>query len=96
MGASGMNPKQASQVCSFSDYYEPLMEFMETVPATEKVILVGHSLGGGPTSVAMERFPHKILVAVFVTANVLSQTLNQADIFSEVIFCRYFNKIIIF
>ncbi|XP_026446879.1 salicylic acid-binding protein 2-like [Papaver somniferum] len=55
MAASGINPKQVNDLHSFSDYVQPLMEFMEySVPSSisikqeEKVILVGHSLGGVP------------------------------------------------
>ncbi|XP_028797809.1 salicylic acid-binding protein 2-like isoform X2 [Neltuma alba] len=83
LGASGINPKQVNQIRSISDYYEPLMVFMESVPAKEKVILVGHSLGGVSTSVAMEKFPHKISVAVFATAYVLSQNLSYPAVLSE-------------
>ncbi|KAI9100769.1 hypothetical protein K1719_024131 [Acacia pycnantha] len=90
LAASGLNPKQVNQIRSNSDYYEPLMALMESVPATEKVILVGHSLGGVSTSVAMEKFPHKISVAVFATAYVLSQSLSYTAILSEVILICYF------
>ncbi|KAL6227287.1 hypothetical protein ACLB2K_001246 [Fragaria x ananassa] len=68
LGASGIDSKQVDEVPSLWDYVKPLMEFMATIPHDEKVILVGHSYGGLPISLAMERFPHKILVAVFVTA----------------------------
>ncbi|CAL5400140.1 unnamed protein product [Camellia sinensis] len=34
----------------------------------EKVVLVGHSYGGLGISLAMERFPEKISVGVFITA----------------------------
>ncbi|KAK4269857.1 hypothetical protein QN277_022960 [Acacia crassicarpa] len=84
LAASGLNPKQVNEIRSISDYYEPLMALMESVPATEKVMLVGHSLGGVSTSVAMEKFPHKISVAVFATAYVLSQSLSYSAILSEI------------
>ncbi|KAK4269859.1 hypothetical protein QN277_022961 [Acacia crassicarpa] len=84
LAASGLNPKQVNQIRSISDYYEPLMALMESVSATEKVILVGHSLGGISTSVAMEKFPHKISVAVFATAGVLSESLPYPAILSEI------------
>uniref|UniRef100_A0A5B7BYB1 Putative methylesterase 10-like isoform X1 n=1 Tax=Davidia involucrata TaxID=16924 RepID=A0A5B7BYB1_DAVIN len=45
------------------------MELMASLPCDdEKVILVGHSYGGLPISMAMEAFPEKISGAVFVTA----------------------------
>ncbi|KAF2295147.1 hypothetical protein GH714_031697 [Hevea brasiliensis] len=68
LGASGINPKQLNELKSFSDYVYPLMEFIASLPLDERVILVGHSYGGLGLSLAMENFPEKILVAVFVTA----------------------------
>ena len=41
---------------------------MVALPSHERVILVSHSLGGMAISQAMEYFPSKISVAVFVTA----------------------------
>ncbi|KAL3530800.1 hypothetical protein ACH5RR_010122 [Cinchona calisaya] len=69
LAASGINTtKQANEVHCISEYAQPLMEFMEGLPEDERVILVGHSLGGISTTMAMERFPRKIAVAVFVSA----------------------------
>ncbi|KAL3526728.1 hypothetical protein ACH5RR_011384 [Cinchona calisaya] len=68
MAASGVHPKRLEEISSYSDYAEPLMTFMEDLPADDKVILVGHSMGGITISLAMVRFPQKIDVAVFVTA----------------------------
>ena len=50
---------------------------MESLPADERVVLVGHSLGGLAISQAMEKFPEKVSVAVFVTASMPGPTLNQ-------------------
>ncbi|XP_058743347.1 methyl jasmonate esterase 1-like [Vicia villosa] len=83
LAASGINPIQVQQIRQISQYYEPLITFMESLPPNEKVILVGHSLGGVSTSVAMEKFPHKISVAVFVTSYVLSQNLTYLAILQE-------------
>nr|XP_023926575.1 polyneuridine-aldehyde esterase-like isoform X1 [Quercus suber]XP_023926576.1 polyneuridine-aldehyde esterase-like isoform X1 [Quercus suber] len=68
LAASGIHPTQAHELRSLSDYLEPLMEFMASLPAEERVILVGHSFGGSCISVAMEKFPEKISVAVYATA----------------------------
>ncbi|MCL7046144.1 hypothetical protein MKW94_027089 [Papaver nudicaule] len=83
---------QVSDLQSFSDYVRPLIEFMEySVPSCksikqeEKVILVGHSLGGLVISKAIEMFPEKISVAVFLTGlmpNML-QEIKFNDIFKE-------------
>ncbi|MCE5166255.1 hypothetical protein HAX54_016503, partial [Datura stramonium] len=83
LGASGINPKQVLEVPHLSDYFSPLMEFMTSLPADEKVILVGHSLGGFAISKAMEIFPEKISVAVFVTALMPGPTLNATTIFTD-------------
>ncbi|KAL9327693.1 hypothetical protein ACSQ67_002696 [Phaseolus vulgaris] len=66
MAASGIHPKQAEELNSISEYFEPLMEFVESLAAEERVILVGHSLGGIGMCLAMEKFPKKIAAAVFV------------------------------
>lgn len=68
LGASGINSKQLHEITSVWDYVQPLMEFMASISHEERVILVGHSYGGLPISLAMESFPQKVLAAVFVTA----------------------------
>ncbi|KAJ9177199.1 hypothetical protein P3X46_012438 [Hevea brasiliensis] len=68
MAASGVHPKQVHELHSFLDYFEPLMEFMESLPPEERVVLVGHSMGGIGVSVAIEKFPEKISAGVFVAA----------------------------
>ncbi|CAN1228517.1 Methyl jasmonate esterase 1 [Linum grandiflorum] len=71
LAASGIDRKQVSDVGSISEYHEPLMEFMESVK--EQVVLVGHSMGGlGISVAAMERFPDKVCVGVFVSATMPS------------------------
>ncbi|XP_061358005.1 methyl jasmonate esterase 1-like [Gastrolobium bilobum] len=83
LAASGVNPKQVQEISSISKYYEPLMTLMDSLPPKEKVILVGHSLGGISMSLAMERFPEKISVAVFVTAYVISANLTYPALLQE-------------
>lgn len=84
LAASGVNEMQVQDVHSFSVYLEPLIDFMATLPEEEKVVLVGHSMGGVGLSVAMERFPQKIAVAVFATAYMLSPDLDLVTISNEV------------
>ncbi|XLU34386.1 hypothetical protein S245_070452 [Arachis hypogaea] len=82
LAASGVNQKQALELNSISEYFEPLTEFMTlSVNEGERVVLVGHSLGGLAISHAMEHFPHKISVAVFVTAFMPGPTLNVSAMY---------------
>ncbi|KAL1333071.1 hypothetical protein HN51_061825 [Arachis hypogaea] len=68
LAASGTNLKKIEDVDTFSQYSEPLLEVMESLPPNEKVVLVGHSLGGLNIALAMEKFPTKVAVGVFLTA----------------------------
>ncbi|XP_042487807.1 putative inactive methylesterase 20 [Macadamia integrifolia] len=52
---------------TFLNYSKPLFDVMKCVDH-HKVILVAHSFGGLSISLAMEKFPKKVSVAVFVTA----------------------------
>ncbi|EEF40036.1 methyl jasmonate esterase 1 [Ricinus communis] len=90
LAASGVHPKQVNDLYSFSDYYEPLMEFMMSLPPEERVILVGHSLGGLSLSVAMERFPEKVSAGVFATAFMPGPELSYFTLKEE--FDRQFNS----
>ncbi|CAN4112276.1 unnamed protein product [Withania somnifera] len=60
------------------------MEFMASLPADQKVVLVGHSLGGLAISKAMESFPEKISVAVFLAALMPGPTLNATTLYTKV------------
>ncbi|KAJ4827277.1 hypothetical protein Tsubulata_031185 [Turnera subulata] len=82
MAASGLNKKSMENVRTFCEYSEPLLEFMASLEENEKVILVGHSLGGLNLALAMDKFPHKVSVAVFVTA-FLPDTIHQPSYFLE-------------
>lgn len=90
MAASGIHPKQVHELNSITDYYEPLMEFLRSLPQEERVILVGHSLGGICISMAMEFFPNKIAAAVFVTAFMPSPQLSFVTLFQEVYLWLFF------
>ncbi|CAA7033195.1 unnamed protein product [Microthlaspi erraticum] len=70
LAASGinMNPSSITEVLSCDQYTEPLLKFLSSLPREEKVVLVSHSTGGLSVAIAMDTFPHKISVAVFVTA----------------------------
>ncbi|KAF7848962.1 hypothetical protein BT93_L1389 [Corymbia citriodora subsp. variegata] len=83
MAASGGHPKQPRELNSIVEYVEPLFEFFEGLPRGEKVILVGHSVGGIVISMAMERFPERIAVAVFVSAFMYGPELSVTSVIAE-------------
>ncbi|KAI4386708.1 hypothetical protein MLD38_004617 [Melastoma candidum] len=68
LAGSGTSTKTIYDVRSFTEYNEPLMQRMAVLEADEKVILVGHSLGGLSLALAVDRFPEKVYVAVFLAA----------------------------
>lgn len=74
MAASGIDRRDVEEVRTLSEYSKPLLEMMNGVVVGggggEKVILVGHSLGGLSVALAMETHPDKIAAAVFLTAYV--------------------------
>ncbi|KAF3772576.1 Methylesterase 2 [Nymphaea thermarum] len=82
--ASGIDPATPDQVSSFADYNQPLVELLESLPAHEGVVLVGHSFGGLSIAYAAERFPTKVAVAVFVTAAMPNPTLPPSMLLHNV------------
>ncbi|KAG5050987.1 hypothetical protein JHK85_003503 [Glycine max] len=93
LAASGINMKRIADVDTFSQYSEPLLQLMTTIPSNEKVVLVGHSFGGMNIALAMEKFPEKVAVGVFLTAfapdtehrpsYVLEQNTSSEDLDNE-------------
>ncbi|XP_038680207.1 salicylic acid-binding protein 2-like [Tripterygium wilfordii] len=102
--ASGINNKSIEDVRSFHDYSKPLLEILASIPSDEKVILVGHSLGGLNVALGMDYFPHKISVALFVSAympdtrhqsSYVVEKLNErtaADSWQDTQFANYSNS----
>ncbi|KAG2594083.1 hypothetical protein PVAP13_5NG618400 [Panicum virgatum] len=68
MAACGARPGRAEEVSSFEEYSRPLLDAVAALPAGEKAVLVGHSFGGRSLALAMERYPDRVSVAVFVSA----------------------------
>ncbi|KAL0450282.1 UNVERIFIED_CONTAM: Salicylic acid-binding protein 2 [Sesamum latifolium] len=60
LAASGIDTRTLEELRSFEDYSQPLLDFMASLPSEEKVVLVGHSLGGMNIALAMEKYPEKI------------------------------------
>uniref|UniRef100_J3L4T0 AB hydrolase-1 domain-containing protein n=1 Tax=Oryza brachyantha TaxID=4533 RepID=J3L4T0_ORYBR len=75
LGASGVDPR-------------PLREgpaLLGSLPPGEKVVLVGHSLGGVNVALAAELFPEKIAVAVFLCAFMPDHTSRPSHVLERFI-----------
>ncbi|KAL2348433.1 hypothetical protein Fmac_002433 [Flemingia macrophylla] len=68
LSASGINMNIIEQVHTFSVYSKPLLDLLASLPPNQKVVLVGHSFGGITIALAMDQFPHKISLGVFIAA----------------------------
>jgi polyneuridine-aldehyde esterase len=69
LAASGIDTTRSiTDIPTCEQYSEPLTKLLTSLPNDEKVVLVGHSFGGLNLAIAMEKFPEKISVAVFLTA----------------------------
>lgn len=89
LGGSGIDSEQVEDLRSISDYFKPFMKFMESVGEDERVIVVGHSFGGLAISKAMEIFPMKISVAVFVSASMPGPLLHISTLIKKVLFSPF-------
>ncbi|KAL4190014.1 hypothetical protein AMTRI_Chr08g209900 [Amborella trichopoda] len=59
----------ADSISTFQDYNRPAMDVISGIPENEKVILVGHSIGGASLTHAIYRFgKKKISLVVYVAA----------------------------
>ncbi|XP_059623775.1 methyl jasmonate esterase 1-like [Cornus florida] len=85
LAASGRDPRRQDEVATFFEYAQPLTDFMASLPNETKVVLVGHSYGGLSISLAMEHFPEKISVAVYVTALMPNYTTPPATVVEQYI-----------
>lgn len=89
LGGCGISPKTIEDISSFYDYCQPLMDFFNSLPQpeeeNERVVLIGHSFSGLCISYAMQIFPQKISVAVFVSAYMPKSNFPPADLIFEVI-----------
>lgn len=68
LAACGINTQKIEDIHTFSDYSKPLLEFLASLAPNEKVILVGHSFGGMSVALAMDKYPEKIALGVFIAA----------------------------
>ncbi|KAE8662991.1 putative methylesterase 14 [Hibiscus syriacus] len=75
--------KYTNTVTTLEEYSKPLIQFLETLPEDEKIILVGYSSGGACLSYALENLPEKISKAIFLCATIVSNGQRPFDVFSE-------------
>ncbi|RCV27683.1 hypothetical protein SETIT_5G344200v2 [Setaria italica] len=69
LAASGVDPRLLREAApTFRDYTAPLLDLLAALPAGDRVVLVGHSLGGINVALAAELFPEKVAAAVFLCA----------------------------
>ncbi|RRT49618.1 hypothetical protein B296_00005725 [Ensete ventricosum] len=68
LATSGVDERRFQDLRTFIHYSQSLLDRLTRLPAGERVILVGHNLGGLNITLAMDRFPEKIAAAVFVAA----------------------------
>uniref|UniRef100_A0A0E0FUA1 AB hydrolase-1 domain-containing protein n=1 Tax=Oryza nivara TaxID=4536 RepID=A0A0E0FUA1_ORYNI len=85
LGASGVDPRPLREVPTFRDYTAPLLGLLGSLPPGEKVVLVGHSLGGINVALAAELFPDKIAAAVFLCAFMPDHTSRPSHVLEKFI-----------
>ncbi|CAN6460024.1 unnamed protein product [Victoria cruziana] len=86
--ASGLDPATADQVTAFADYMDPLIRLLQSIPADERVMLVGHSFGGFSIALAAEMFPAKVSAVVFVAAFMPQPCKPPADVLYHYFFAQ--------
>ncbi|XP_002971545.2 putative methylesterase 13, chloroplastic isoform X2 [Selaginella moellendorffii] len=69
--SAGISTVDPNQVRTLAHYSQPLIDLIESLPQGDKIVLVGHSLGGIVVTYAMEKYPSKIGAAIFVVAQML-------------------------
>ncbi|WVZ67525.1 hypothetical protein U9M48_016587 [Paspalum notatum var. saurae] len=84
MAACGASPLRAEEVASFEEYSRPLLDAVAGLPPDEKAVLVGHSFGGQSLALAMERYPDRVAVAVFVSAAMPAAGKPMNNVFEQV------------
>jgi pimeloyl-ACP methyl ester carboxylesterase len=70
-----------------------LLEFLASLAPNEKVVLVGHSFGGMSAALAMEKFPEKLVVGVFIAAFTPDTDHKPSYVLQQVIF--YYRQLIV-
>ncbi|XP_024529639.1 putative methylesterase 13, chloroplastic isoform X2 [Selaginella moellendorffii] len=69
--SAGISSFDPTRVGTLVRYTSPLVDFLEQLPHNSTVVLVGHSLGGASLTYALEKFPEKIVAAIYVAGLML-------------------------
>ncbi|WOL16999.1 salicylic acid-binding protein 2-like [Canna indica] len=85
LAASGVDDRRFPDLRNFADYTQPLLDLLRSLPPDERVILVGHSLGGHNIALAMNKFPEKIAAGVFLSAFMPDSVNPPAHVYSKLI-----------
>jgi len=85
LAASGINTQKIEDI-TFSHYSKPLLDLLASLPPKETIVLVGHSFGGMTIALAMEIFPEKISLGVFLAAFVPDTHHKPSYVIEEVCF----------
>ncbi|KAK7271386.1 hypothetical protein RJT34_27237 [Clitoria ternatea] len=80
---SGIDLTDTNSVTTLAEYSKPLTDYLENLPEDEKVVLVGHSIGGACISYALEHHPQKISKAIFLCATMVSDGQKPFDVFAD-------------
>jgi pimeloyl-ACP methyl ester carboxylesterase len=85
LAASGVDPRPLREAApTFRDYTAPLLDLLAALPDGERVVLVGHSLGGVSIALAAEMFPDKVAAAVFLCAFMPGCAARPSHVLEEV------------
>lgn len=82
LAGSGIDSTDPNCITSIEMYASPLITFFDKLLDSEKVILVGHDVGGACITYAMERFPSKISKAIFISATMIDDRQRAFDVFA--------------
>lgn len=66
--SAGIDPTDANTIFNFGEFNKPLDDVFSCLGEGEKVILVGHSIGGFNVTAALYKCPEKIQAAVYLVA----------------------------
>ncbi|EOA17238.1 hypothetical protein CARUB_v10005512mg [Capsella rubella] len=68
---AGISVTDSNTVFDSDQYNRPLFSLLSDLPPSHKVILVGHSMGGGSVTDALCKFTDKISMAIYLAASMV-------------------------